>query len=268
MLISIIVAIVVIGAGAAGYFYWQQTKPLTSVPLNQMSDQTFSSTTPANIDVINQQAASAASSSPSTTPVAAAGAQCVRDFSSSKLASNANIKIANREVEINVAGFGKIDLELYDKDAPLAVQNFLRLTDSGYYNCLTFHRIAGGFVIQGGDPSGNGTGGTSAFGKPFADELNPDTPSYKAGYVKGVLAMANSGPNTNGSQFFIMLADNALPHAYTIFGKTISGQNVVDAIGQVPINPVNGLTDGSPKTPVVMQSVKIIKKHLTSFTNY
>jgi cyclophilin family peptidyl-prolyl cis-trans isomerase len=257
MLVSIIVAIIVLGAVGAGYFYWQQTKPLTSVPLSEPVDtQVYSSTTPANINTITQM--NEASNTPTSTADAAPG-QCVRDFNAAKLADNANINIANREVEIDVAGFGAIDLELYNTDAPLAVQNFLRLTDSGYYNCLTFHRIAAGFVIQGGDPNGNGTGGVSAFGKPFADELNPDTASYKAGYVKGVLAMANSGPNTNGSQFFIMLADNPLPHNYTIFGKVISGQSVVDAIGQLPINPVNGPTDGSPKTPVVMQSVKIIK---------
>jgi len=135
----------------------------------------------------------------------------------------------------------------------------LRLTDSGYYDCLTFHRVAKNFVIQGGDPNGDGTGGQSAFGKPFADELDPSTPSYKTGYVKGVLAMANSGPNTNGSQFFIMLADNNLPHNYTIFGKVIAGQDVVDKIGQVDITPQMGPTDGAPKTPVVMESVKIIK---------
>ncbi|MDE2311487.1 MAG: peptidylprolyl isomerase [Patescibacteria group bacterium] len=169
------------------------------------------------------------------------------------------MSIANRQATINVAGLGDIKLEFYDKDAPKAVENFLRLADAGYYDCLTFHRVAKGFVVQGGDPNGNGSGGQSAFGQPFADELNPDTPSYKAGYVKGVLAMANSGPNTNGSQFFIMLADNDLPHNYTIFGKVIAGQDVVDKIGQVDITPVMGPQDGSPVTPVVMQSVKITK---------
>ncbi len=120
--------------------------------------------------------------------------------------------------------------------------------------------MAKGFVIQGGDPSGNGTGGQSAFGAPFADELNPNTDSYKAGYVKGVLAMANSGPNTNGSQFFIMLADNQLSHDYTIFGKVVSGQDVVDKIGQVDIIPQMGPTDGKPSTPVVMETLTISDK--------
>lgn len=88
-----------------------------------------------------------------------------------------------------------------------------------------------GFVIQGGDPKGNGTGGYSIFGPTFEDELNPNTPSYKEGYKEGVVAMANRGPNTNGSQFFIMLADNTtLPHAYTIFGKVTSGMDIVKQI--------------------------------------
>ncbi len=251
-LVLVIVLIIAVGAALSWYFYWQQTKPLViPAPVAQNNTQ--------------QQPAVAQSSQPAETVASTTPAQppatsgCIRDFSQSKLTSNAKINIANREVQINVKDFGSITVQLYDKDAPLAAQNFLRLTDSGYYDCLTFHRVAAGFVIQGGDPNGNGTGGQSAFGKPFADELNPDTPSYQAGYLKGVLAMANSGPNTNGSQFFIMLADNNLPHNYTIFGKVIAGQDVVDEIGQVPITPVMGPTDGTPKTPVVMESVKIIK---------
>lgn len=190
-------------------------------------------------------------------------ADCTRDFDQNKLANNGNINIANRQVTISVKNFGDITVELYDKDAPKTVTNFLRLADSGYYDCLTFHRVSKGFVIQGGDPNGDGTGGQSAFGKPFEDELNPNTQSYKTGYVKGVLAMANSGPNTNGSQFFILLADQTswMPHNYTIFGKVVAGQDVVDKIGQVDItpNPQMGGEDGSPKVPVVMQSVKITK---------
>jgi len=192
----------------------------------------------------------------SSTP-AAAGI-CQRDFDQNKL-NTAKVNIANRTVELNVQGFGKIELSFYDKDAPLAVENFLRLANSGYYDCLTFHRVAKGFVIQGGDPNGDGSGGTSAFGKTFADELNSNTVSFKAGYVKGVLAMANSGPNTNGSQFFIMLGDVPLDHSYTIFGKVSAGQDVVDKIGQVDITPVMGTTDGKPVTPVVMSKVQIIK---------
>ena len=126
---------------------------------------------------------------------------------------------------------GDIVLDLYPNDAPKTVQNFATLAKKGYYNGLTFHRVEPGFVIQGGDPNGNGSGGYSIFGPTFADELNPDTESYKAGYQEGVLAMANRGPNTNGSQFFIMLADNTtLPHSYTIFGKVKTGMDVVKQI--------------------------------------
>lgn len=183
---------------------------------------------------------------------------CERDFSDSKLAANGNIKLSGRQAQINVKDFGSITVEFFDQDAPKAVENFLRLSDSGYYNCLTFHRVAKGFVIQGGDPNGNGSGGQSAFGQPFQDELNPATESYKTGYVKGVLAMANSGPNTNGSQFFITTADDtkALQHAYTIFGKVVSGMDVADKIGQLETNPPG---DGAPVKPVIIESVKIIK---------
>lgn len=132
---------------------------------------------------------------------------------------------------------GDIKLEFYPKDAPKAVANFIKLAESGFYDGVNFHRVIPGFMIQGGDPlskdsdpTNDGTGGP---GYMFEDELNPATQSYKDGYKKGVLAMANAGPNTNGSQFFIMLADYPLPNQYTIFGKVLAGQEVVDKIGQV-----------------------------------
>ncbi len=126
---------------------------------------------------------------------------------------------------------GDIVLDLYPNDAPKTVQNFATHAKKGYYNGLIFHRVEPGFVIQGGDPNGNGTGGYSIFGATFEDELNPNTDSYKEGYVEGVLAMANRGPNTNGSQFFIMLANNtSLPKNYTIFGKVREGMDVVKKI--------------------------------------
>ncbi len=104
---------------------------------------------------------------------------------------------------INIqTNFGEIQFETYDFDAPKTVQNFITLADKGFYNNLIFHRVIKGFMIQGGDPSGDGTGGP---GYEFEDELNPETESYKAGYKKGVVAMANRGLDTNGSQFFIML---------------------------------------------------------------
>lgn len=125
---------------------------------------------------------------------------------------------------------GLIEIELFPQDAPKASENFSTLVGKGYYDGLTFHRVEAGFVIQGGDPTGTGRGGSSIYGDKFEDELNPETASYKEGYKEGVVAMANSGPNTNGSQFFIMLADNPLPHLYTIFGKVTKGLDVVHQI--------------------------------------
>ncbi len=155
---------------------------------------------------------------------------------------------------------GVIEIELYVNDAPKTTENFIKLTERKYFNGILFHRVAKGFVIQGGDPTGTGSGGKSAWGKEFQDELNPNTASYKTGYVRGVVAMANRGPNTNTSQFFIILADNqTLPKNYTIFGKVVSGMEVVDRIAGAEITPVFGMTDGRPVNDYVMKNVSIIK---------
>ncbi len=119
---------------------------------------------------------------------------------------------------------GDIVFELFADTAPMTVSNFVYLTGEGYYDGLTFHRREEGFVIQGGDPNGNGTGGP---GYAFADELDD-----KYSYDRGIVAMANSGPDTNGSQFFIMLDDTALPKAYSIFGRVLEGMEVVDEIAE------------------------------------
>ena len=142
-----------------------------------------------------------------------------------------------------------ISFATYDQDAPNTVKNFITLAEKGYYDGLIFHRIIEGFMIQGGDPTGTGSGGP---GYKFNDELNPNTASYKAGYQKGVVAMANAGPNTNGSQFFIMVADNPLPNSYSIFGKVISGQDVADAISEVQTGPGD-----RPVTKVIMEKVTV-----------
>ena len=153
---------------------------------------------------------------------------------------------------------GEIQFETYPADAPETVANFIKLANEGYYDGLIFHRVIDGFMIQGGDPNcspelskrpATGPCGTGGPGYQFKDELNPETTSYQAGYQKGVVAMANAGPNTNGSQFFIMLADTPLPHDYTIFGKVIAGQEVVDGIGKVEV-------DANDKP---LEAVRIIK---------
>ncbi len=117
---------------------------------------------------------------------------------------------------------GDIAIEFFAADAPLAVNNFVFLAGDGFYDGVVFHRVIPGFMIQGGDPTGTGRGGP---GYKFRDELDA-----ASGYSRGTMAMANAGPNTNGSQFFIMHADYALPRNYTIFGKVTSGMEVVDAI--------------------------------------
>jgi Peptidyl-prolyl cis-trans isomerase (rotamase) - cyclophilin family len=166
-------------------------------------------------------------------------------------------KKEHRMVAVIVTTLGTIEAELYEKDAPKTVANFAGLAKEGYYNGIIFHRVVPGFVIQGGDSTGTGRGGKSVYGGEFADELNPESTSYKEGYKKGVMAMANRGPNTNTSQFFILLADQAgMPKNYTIFGKVIKGIDVVEKIGKVELVP-QGARDGKPKVPIVMNEVNV-----------
>ncbi len=162
--------------------------------------------------------------------------------------NNSSIKNMSHKITLKTT-MGDISFVTYDADAPKTVSNFITLSQKGFYNNVIFHRVIDGFMIQGGDPDGNGTGGP---GYTFEDELNPNTESYKQGYVKGVVAMANAGPNTNGSQFFIMVADYPLPNNYTIFGKVVSGQNVADAIAKLPKD-----SSDRPLNPPKIQSVAV-----------
>jgi cyclophilin family peptidyl-prolyl cis-trans isomerase len=117
---------------------------------------------------------------------------------------------------------GDITISFFPAEAPQAVNNFLFLAGEGFYDGVIFHRVVPGFVIQGGDPTGTGRGGP---GYSFRDELGTGRR-----YLRGTVAMANAGPNTNGSQFFVCLADVGLPNAYTIFGEVTAGMDAVDAI--------------------------------------
>ena len=121
---------------------------------------------------------------------------------------------------------GTIEIDLFDDDAPKTVENFKKLANDGFYNGVIFHRVIPDFMIQGGDPTGTGSGGP---GYQFEDEFNDNK------IVRGALAMANAGPNTNGSQFFIVTADAAswLDGKHTVFGKVTSGMDVADAISNV-----------------------------------
>jgi len=140
---------------------------------------------------------------------------------------------------------GTIEIDLFEADAPKTVENFTKLTKDGFYDGLIFHRVISGFMLQGGCPEGTGTGGP---GYTFEDEFN----QHKI--VRGALAMANAGPNTNGSQFFIVTAGDCpwLDGKHTVFGEVTAGMDVVDAIESTP-------TDGRdrPTTPVKIESVTI-----------
>jgi cyclophilin family peptidyl-prolyl cis-trans isomerase len=152
---------------------------------------------------------------------------------------------------------GPIELEFLAADAPRAVENFRLLAEHGYYDGLTFHRIVKGFMIQGGDPSGDGTGGESAWGAAFEDEINPQSAAYQAGYRRGIVAYANAGPNTNGSQFFIMHQDYDLPPAYVIFARVTAGLDTVDALAATPTTMGADGGMSQPLTPPVIKKVTI-----------
>ena len=126
---------------------------------------------------------------------------------------------------------GDIELKLFPDIAPKACENFIGLVEKGYYDGITFHRVIKNFMIQGGDPTGTGRGGESLWGMPFEDEVSPDVKFDKP----GLLAMANAGPNTNGSQFFITTVPTPwLNMHHTIFGEVISGYDVVEKIEDTP----------------------------------
>jgi cyclophilin family peptidyl-prolyl cis-trans isomerase len=139
---------------------------------------------------------------------------------------------------------GTIEADLFTEGAPLAAANFIKLANAGFYDDVIFHRVIPGFMIQGGDPTGTGRGGP---GYSFRDELEG------AGkYRRGILAMANAGPSTNGSQFFICLGDLKLPHQYTIFGEVVEGMETVDAIAAIPTDPQD-----RPRTEAVVSKVTV-----------
>jgi cyclophilin family peptidyl-prolyl cis-trans isomerase len=144
---------------------------------------------------------------------------------------------------------GAIRVKFFSQTAPKAVENFKGLARKGYYDGVVFHRVIDGFMIQGGDPTGTGRGGQSFWGKPFEDECTPSVRFDR----KGLLAMANAGPRTNGSQFFITLAPTDwLQGKHTIFGEVVGGLDVVEKIGKVKV----GAGD-KPVQPVSMTKVTI-----------
>ena len=144
---------------------------------------------------------------------------------------------------------GTMTLDLFATEAPLTVNNFVFLAREGFYDNGGFHRVIKGFMVQGGCPKGDGTGGP---GYRFADE------AITRSYVKGTLAMANSGPNTNGSQFFIVHGDNVgLPPNYTIFGALTEGADVLDALADSPVTSGSGGERSRPTERLEIRTVEI-----------
>jgi peptidyl-prolyl cis-trans isomerase B (cyclophilin B) len=185
---------------------------------------------------------------------------------------------ADEKVIVMETSMGSIKIKLFPEYAPKAVENFVKHSEEGYYNGLLFHRVIKDFMIQGGDPNGNGTGGESIYGKPFEDEF-----SNHLFNIRGALSMANSGVNTNGSQFFIVqnpkvdpsmkaqMEKAGYPHEiidayakhggtpwldnrHTVFGQVIDGMDVVDKITNTPV----GAQD-KPKEDVIIQKINVIK---------
>ncbi|NDV61889.1 peptidylprolyl isomerase [Puniceicoccales bacterium CK1056] len=156
----------------------------------------------------------------------------------------------NKQCEVGInTNQGTIRIKLFPQHAPKTIENFLGLAKKGYYDGIIFHRVITEFMIQGGDPTGTGRGGQSLWGKPFEDECSPELSFNK----RGILAMANAGPNTNGSQFFITTALTPwLDGRHTIFGEVIEGYEVVEKIERTPTG-----RDDRPVDDQVIQSITI-----------
>ena len=159
-----------------------------------------------------------------------------------------NIDISKKYSAVIKTSMGDMSIEFFTEDAPMTVNNFINLSRDGYYDNVIFHRVISGFMIQGGDPSGTGHGEMGKYpGYKFEDELN-----NQRSYDKGILAMANAGPDTNGSQFFIMHVNYPLPYQYTIFGFVTDGLEVIDKIASVETG------DGDkPVNDVVIETVEV-----------
>ena len=189
-------------------------------------------------------AAQSSDAGPATPEVAIVGGHSVKQWPSPP---SMTIDPAASYTAVLNTSAGPITVELLPAEAPNTVNNFVFLARQGFYDNVIFHRTIPEFMIQGGDPTGTGAGGP---GYTFADE-----PVQRA-YDRGVMAMANAGRNTNGSQFFIMHADYALPPNYTIFGQAVAGLETIDAIASAPTQP--GGEGSKPVNPVVIQSVEIV----------
>jgi cyclophilin family peptidyl-prolyl cis-trans isomerase len=165
-------------------------------------------------------------------------------------ASASVLKAGTNYQAVLTTSVGKITIDLFVDKTPITVNNFTKLSKQNFYDNTIFHRVINGFMIQGGDPEGNGSGGP---GYKFPDE------PFTGEYDRGIVAMANSGPNTNGSQFFIMHQSNQLPKNYVIFGKVTSGMETVDKIATASVSASVTGEMSVPVKPVKVISVEIVE---------
>lgn len=182
------------------------------------------------------------------------GSKKVKDDSNQTEINKVEETKMDKEMTVAVinTNMGKIEIELFADETPKTVENFVGLAEKGYYNGVIFHRVISNFMIQGGDPTGTGRGGNSIWNAPFADEIVTSLKHEEP----GILSMANAGPNTNGSQFFITVVPTPwLDGKHTVFGKVINGMNVVYDISKVK----TGAGD-KPVNDVVMETVTIEKR--------
>jgi len=190
------------------------------------------------------------------------GNVAISDEFTSQIASTSEISNQNNKMENNInqakkytavlhTTVGDIVIELNAKATPITANNFITLAKKNFYNGTIFHRVIEGFMIQGGDPKGDGTGGP---GYTFADE------PFAGDYNRGTVAMANAGPNTNGSQFFIMHQNYPLPKNYVIFGQVVKGMEVVDKIATAPTEASPMGENSKPVNPVKVKTVEIVEK--------
>jgi cyclophilin family peptidyl-prolyl cis-trans isomerase len=187
------------------------------------------------------------------------GAGCSRNEPKGASASTGTPAPPKPVIAVLETDKGTIEIELMAGAAPKTVENFRLLAERGFYSGLTFHRIVKGFMIQGGDPRGDGRGGESAWGGTFDDEIQRESPLYQRGlgYKRGIVAMANRGPNTNTSQFFIIHQDHPMAPNYTIFGQVKQGMEVVDALAELPTQRGGDGGMSQPIKPPVIQRVTI-----------
>jgi peptidylprolyl isomerase len=173
--------------------------------------------------------------------------QVPEDYGAAKPQFTAPEQVLNGAASARITtSCGTIEVELLADDAPITANNFAFLTDKQFYDATIVHRVVSGFVVQMGDPTGTGTGGP---GYRFADELGA---AQQYGYARGIVAMANAGPDTNGSQFFICLDDVGLPPQYAVFGRVTAGMDVVDQIAEIPTR------DERPLQTVFVESVEMV----------